>query len=134
MHFISQINLLFCIVGTCKTWTLNFYWVICLFAKKTFVSRSSQTPLTLHAWKVIDDKTLFRWRKCTFVLHVRWSLRDFCPWNLIFLCKKLKLVDYLLYREGTNCCVISDLGNITGSKGSRVKVILFSLKINKLSW
>jgi hypothetical protein len=50
--------------------------------QKALVSRSSQKPLTLYAWKFIYNKILISWGYCTFVVRVRWTVRELLPLKL----------------------------------------------------
>jgi hypothetical protein len=58
--------------------------------RKTLVScRSSQIPLTLHAWKFIYNKILISWEQCAFVLRVQWTRRELLPLKLYNLYVKI---------------------------------------------
>ena len=53
-----------------------------VFLRKTLVSRSSQKPLTLHAWKFIYNKILISRGHCVFELHVQWTVKELLPLKL----------------------------------------------------
>ena len=96
----------------CRKIIFDLWPLIELFdiLRKTLVSRSSQKPLTLDAWKFIYNKTLLSWWKLSFVIACSMVLERVIAletWD--FLRKNLKLVNYLSYRDGTNWNVISDL-------------------------
>jgi hypothetical protein len=68
-------------------WTLTFHEVIDIL-RKILVIGLCRKPLSLHAWKSMYNKSIISWKHCSFVLHVRWPIRELLPLKLdIFYAK-----------------------------------------------
>jgi hypothetical protein len=73
-----------------KSYALILYEVIDILQNILVISLSRK-PLTLQAWKFLYNKTMISWKHCSFVLHVRGSLREsYCTWNFIIFTRKFK--------------------------------------------
>jgi hypothetical protein len=69
-------------------WALTFYEFIDIL-RTILVISLLRKPLTLHAWKSLYDKTRISWKHCTFVLRVRWPIRELLPLKLDILYSKI---------------------------------------------
>ena len=115
----------------CELWPLSELFGLW---EKNLVYTFSWKSLKLHAWKFIYDKTIINWRHWAFVLGVEWSVRELLALKLYSFYIKIYNSQTISAKDMKPTGMWSVPFDLENRSRSKVKVIVFPLKISMILW